>query len=101
MNQNKISKIINDKVLDKLFIYIMENTLKKNFNYINNICSTYNIESNQLSKKIFSFLLENKKIKTSKLSNFLSDIEIIMHNRTNVDNDIILNYMITVINKYC
>ena len=100
MNQNKISKIINDKVLDKLFLYIMENSLKKNLNYMNSICITYNIESNQLSKKIFSFLLETKKIKNGTLTDFLTDIEVIMHNRTNVDNIIIINYMITVIKKY-
>ena len=100
MNQNKISKIINNNMLDKIFNYVMENTLKKSYNYINNICITYNIESNQLSKKLFSFLLENKTIKTGKLSEFLSDIEVILHNRTNVSNDITTNYMITVINKY-
>ena len=100
MNQNKISKIINDKILDKVIHYIMENSLKKNLNYINNTCVTYNIQSNQLSKKIFSFLLENKKIKSEKLSDFLSDIEVILHNRSNVDNNIMINYMITVIKKY-
>lgn len=100
MNQNKINKIINNNVLDKLFLYIIKNPLKKNLNYINNICITYNIESNQLSKKIFSFLIESKKIKNGKLTDFLSDIEVILHNRTNVDTTIILNYMITVIKKY-
>ena len=63
MNQNKISKIINDKVLDKLFLYIMENSLKKNLNYINNICVNIILKCKSYQKKYFHFCWKLKKLK--------------------------------------
>ena len=100
MNQNKITKIINNGVLDKLFNYLQDNTVKKSFIYINNLCINYNIENDKLFKKLLSFVIENKTIKNGNLNDFLNEMEVILHNNNTINSNVIVNYTVTLLKKF-
>ena len=100
MNQNKITKIINNGVLDKLFNYLQDNTVKKSFIYINNLCINYNIENDKLFKKLLSFVIENKTIKNGNLNDFLNEMEVILHNNNTINSNVIVNYTVTLVKKF-
>ncbi len=100
MNQDKINKIINNTILGKIFMYVIDNSLEKSNIYINKMCINYNIENEKICKQLFTYIIENKTIKTGKISDLLNEIEIILHNNNNNNSSIIVNYTITVLKKY-
>ncbi len=99
MNQNKINKIIDDEVFEKIFSHIQKNTLKKTNSYINNICVKYNIENEKLCKQLFEYIIQNKKFKNDDFSKFLCDVETVLHSGS-IDVNILLSYSVTIIKNY-
>ena len=98
MNQDKINKIVNNTILNNIFLYILENSIEKSNVYINKMCINYNVENEKICKKLFTYVIENKKIKSGKMSELLHEIEVVLHNNNN--SNVIINYVLSILKKY-
>ena len=102
MNHNNSYKIFNTEIIQNVINHITTNSEKKNIVYLNNICIKYNIEKENLCKKIFSYMIEtniSNLHQTKQLNNYIRDVEMILHSN-NINSELYLTYTISLINNY-
>ena len=77
---NKDFKIINNDLLENIFLKIKEKVkIKEMLNYIRNVSIDYNIDNKNIIKYLINYIIRNKKIYIqTELLNFIEDI---MHNQ--------------------
>jgi hypothetical protein len=77
---NKDFKIINNDLLENIFLKIKEKIkIKEMLNYIRNVSIDYNIDNKNIIKYLINYIIRNKKVYIqSELLNFIEDI---MHNQ--------------------